>query len=309
MRSEGIMVLLTTTVIMMYFCWMMSPKELMLMNLQSHKLIHQKQLFVLAGQSNMLGLGGVNKTAIFNGAKIKVWNGVVPPESRQNPAVFRLNEHWEWELAHEPLHYGINCKITCGVGMGMAFANKLLQMDPNFGVIGLVPSAAGGTSVRNWSGDYADTPYRVLLERTRSAVKQGGALRAIIWYQGEADTIHPYNAKHYKTGLEKFIHRLRNDLHFPSLPFFQIILPRIRKPFRGTLVDKVKRAQRDINLPNLIKIDTDGLPLSSDGVHLTTEGYIRLGFTLANAFLETNSKLLQNKNVVSMYNTSDFNVA
>nr|GMD93842.1 probable carbohydrate esterase At4g34215 [Ipomoea batatas] len=257
---------------MVYFWWIMSPEELIL-DLELHKQhIKQKQVFILAGQSNMLGRGGVTKTTSYSGEQIKVWDGVVPPESHPNPAVFRLDGELRWELAREPLSHGIYCKITCGVGIGMAFANRLLEMDPNFGVVGLVPSAAGGTSITNWSGDAFNKPYKVLAKRAKFAVKSGGNLRAIFWYQGETDTRWSRNAKHYKIHLQKFIHKIRNDLGLPTLPFYQVIIPRLKKPFQGPYVEEVRKAQMETNATNLIKIEAEGLPIGADGVHLTTEG-------------------------------------
>lgn len=215
--------ILTIIAFMVYFWWVMSPEELIL-DLELHKQHKQKQVFILAGQSNMLGRGGVTKTTLYSGEEMKVWDGVVPPESHPNPAVFRLDGELRWELAHEPLSYGIYCTITCGVGIGMAFANRLLEIDPNFGVVGLVPSAAGGTSITNWSGDAYNNPYKVLAKRAKFAIKNGGNLRAILWYQGETDTRWSRNAKNYKTHLQKFIHKIRNDLGLPLLPFYQVLL-------------------------------------------------------------------------------------
>ncbi|KAE9461883.1 hypothetical protein C3L33_06185, partial [Rhododendron williamsianum] len=46
-----------------------------------------KNIFLLAGQSNMVGEGGV-----INGT----WDGVVPPESGPNPSVLRLAANLTW---------------------------------------------------------------------------------------------------------------------------------------------------------------------------------------------------------------------
>lgn len=43
----------------------------------------------------------------------------------------------------------------------------------------------------------------------------------------------------------------------------------------------------DIDLPNVIKVDANGLPVGSDGLHLTTQGQIQLGHMMAQAFLNT----------------------
>ncbi|OIT18881.1 putative carbohydrate esterase, partial [Nicotiana attenuata] len=81
----------------------------------------------------------------------KVWDGYVPPESCRNPAILRLNKNSIWEVAQEPLlgplHYDIDLNKTCGIGPTMVFSNDILEKDPEFGIIELVPCAAGGTSI------------------------------------------------------------------------------------------------------------------------------------------------------------------
>ncbi|KAK7825197.1 putative carbohydrate esterase [Quercus suber] len=54
-------------------------------------------------------------------------------------------------MSHEPLHKDIDTRRICGVGLGMPFAHEVLAKDPNFGVIGLVPCAIGGTMITKWA--------------------------------------------------------------------------------------------------------------------------------------------------------------
>ncbi|KAJ0614353.1 putative sialate O-acetylesterase domain, SGNH hydrolase superfamily [Helianthus annuus] len=79
-----------------------------------------KSIFILAGQSNMSGRGGVVNLT---------WDGYVPRESSPNPSILRLSANLSWELAVEPLHCDIDVAKVCGVGPGMAFANSLLRKD------------------------------------------------------------------------------------------------------------------------------------------------------------------------------------
>ena len=102
-----------------------------------------ENIFVLAGQSNMAGRGGVPKV---NGH----WNKKVPAESSPKPSILQLSLHKTWVVAHEPLHEEIDKYKTCRVGPGMHFAHEVLANDPNFGVIGLVPCAIGGTKIIDW---------------------------------------------------------------------------------------------------------------------------------------------------------------
>ncbi|XP_019237470.1 PREDICTED: probable carbohydrate esterase At4g34215 [Nicotiana attenuata] len=227
---------------------------------------HKKQIFILTGQSNMAGRGGVVD---------KVWDSYVPPECRRNPAILRLNGNSIWEVAQEPLHYDIDLNKTCGIGPTMVFANDILEKDPEFGIIGLVPCAAGGTSIDKWL-------YNEMVKRARIAVHGGGTIRAILWYQGERDTLTWEEAKSYKSKLEKLFQDLRSDLNSPLLPIFQVALASGQGPF----IEGVREAQLGINLPNVITVDALGLPLEKDGLHLSTPAQVQHGYKLADAFLK-----------------------
>ncbi|KAK3007695.1 hypothetical protein RJ639_013304 [Escallonia herrerae] len=231
-----------------------------------------KNIFILAGQSNMAGRGGVVNN---------IWDGFVPPESRSNPAILRLSSQLEWEEAHEPLHGDIDVRKTCGVGPGMAFANDLLEKAPGFEGVSLVPCAVGGTSINEWAR--GTRLYKDLVTRARAAVEGGGKIRAILWYQGERDTVNQEDAEAYKDKLKELIVNLRAELHFPLLPVLQVGLASGQGPFLET----VREAQLEIDLPNVVYVDAKGLELERDGLHLTTTAQVCLGEMLADAFLRS----------------------
>ncbi|XP_059636774.1 probable carbohydrate esterase At4g34215 [Cornus florida] len=236
--------------------------------------ISQKNIFILAGQSNMAGRGGV-----ING----IWDGIVPPQCQPNPMILRLAAGLQWEEAHEPLHADIDFRTTCGVGPGMAFANDLLTKVPSFGVLGLVPCAVGGTKIDEWSR--GTRLYNELLKRAGFALQDGGSIRAILWYQGEADTVTQHDAQVYKQKLESFFFDLRTDLKSPSLSIFQVALASGQGPY----VETVREAQLSVSveLQNVVCVDAKGLPLESDELHLSTPAQVRLGEMLADAFLQS----------------------
>ncbi|CAH9078149.1 unnamed protein product, partial [Cuscuta europaea] len=224
MKNGSGMAILTILLLLLYFWRTILPsRETILVEAQRNKRRRVNHIIVLAGQSNMAGRGGV-VPKMFGNESIRAWDGTVPPESSRNPNVYRFNEKFQWEIAQEPIHAGIGCTITCGVGIGMAFANKLLALDPGFGTIGLVPCAAGGTSLKNWTSD-TDYPYRSLLGRTRASLKTGGVLRAVLWYQGESDCKYYGFAKSYRQNIRRLISRFRTDLQSPMLPWFEVIIP------------------------------------------------------------------------------------
>ncbi|XP_057783026.1 probable carbohydrate esterase At4g34215 [Salvia miltiorrhiza] len=226
-----------------------------------------KQVFILGGQSNMSGRGGVHKDQ---------WDGVVPPESAADvDMIFRLNAGLEWEAAHEPLHQGLDANRTCGVGPGLAFANALKE---RVGVVGLVPCAVAGTQMKDWAPGAEH--YERMVKRAKAAAARGGEIAAVLWYQGEKDTFLKEDADLYRDNVEKLILSLRQHLHLPSLPVILVALASGRE-----YMEKVRDAQKGINLPNVVCVDALGLPLQEDNLHITTEAHIKLGHMMAHSYL------------------------
>ncbi|PHT84611.1 hypothetical protein T459_13054 [Capsicum annuum] len=227
----------------------------------------------------MAGQGGVHNFT---------WNRIIPRECQPDPYnILRLKVNMKWEIAHEPLNYAVDCLESCGVGPGMVFANAILKRDPNFGVIGLVPCSRSGTGIDLW--DRGNFPYEQLLSRAKVSLRDGGIIRGLLWYHGESDSKRQKIPRHYKSKLIKFIRDLRADLNSPILPVVMVVLhyPKEELAKKFKFVNVVRQAQMDIDLPNVIKVDAKGLPVGSDGIHLTTQGQIQLGNMMAQAFLTT----------------------
>ncbi|KAH0989991.1 hypothetical protein GBA52_001474 [Prunus armeniaca] len=215
-----------------------------------------KNIFILAGQSNMAGRGGVS------GGK---WDGNVPPECQPRSSIVRLSAQLGWEQAHEPLHADIDVGKTCGVGPGMAFANEVLRVrGSRFGVLGLVPCAVGGTRIGEWAR--GTRLYNELVRRATESVRDGGVIRAVLWYQGESDTVNRVDAEGYKGNFERLVMDLRCDLKNPKLPVIQVALA----SGEGQFVDVVRKGQLDVKLGNVKYVDAKGLRLKEDHLHLTT---------------------------------------
>ncbi|KAK8544834.1 hypothetical protein V6N13_003394 [Hibiscus sabdariffa] len=240
---------------------------------------HKMNIIILAGQSNMAGRGGVvNNTA----TGVTTWDGVVPPECQPNPSILRLSANLTWVEAREPLHADIDYNKTNGIGPGMPFANAVLGKDPKFGVVGLVPCAIGGTNISQWQkGEFL---YEQLVKRARVAVKSG-VYRAMLWFQGESDTVNKQDADLYRGRLERFFQDFRSDLQTPMLPIFQVALASGSGPF----IEEVREAQLKLNtrIPKVECVDAKGLPLEPDRLHLTTPAQVKLGQMLAASFLHS----------------------
>ncbi|RAL40561.1 hypothetical protein DM860_006631 [Cuscuta australis] len=231
---------------------------------------HPTTIFLLAGQSNMAGRGGV-----VHGA----WDGHVPPECQPSPLILRLNTANIWEPAREPLHSGIDLNRTVGIGPGMSFAHTVLRKDPSVGVIGLVPCAVGGTDIRKWArGGFL---YSRLIHRSAAAARGGARIRGLLWYQGESDTVNLEDAREYRDRLRKFFIDVRSDLQLPALPIIQVALATKQGPF----IEIVRKAQLGVDLPHVKTVDAEGLEVGYDHLHLTAAAEVELGKMLADAFL------------------------
>ncbi|KAG0524909.1 hypothetical protein BDA96_06G009100 [Sorghum bicolor] len=235
-----------------------------------------KLIFLLAGQSNMAGRG--------------VAPLPLPPPFRPHPRVLRLAASLRWVVAAPPLHADIDTHKACGLGPAMPFAHRLLlhaaaDSESDL-VLGLVPCAVGGTRIWMWAK--GEPLYDSAVARTRAAVAAGGGkLGAVLWFQGESDTIELDDATAYGGRMERLVNDLRADLGIPNLLVIQVGLA----SGEGNYTDIVREAQRNIKVPNVILVDAIGLPLRDDQLHLSTEAQLQLGDMLGQAFLKFNSSM------------------
>ncbi|XP_019180369.1 PREDICTED: probable carbohydrate esterase At4g34215 [Ipomoea nil] len=242
---------------------------------------NQKAIFILAGQSNMAGRGGINYVnatpEIPNG---QVWDHYIPPECQSNPHILRLNANLTWVVANEPLHADIDSpKKTCGVGPGMAFANEALKRRSSLGVIGLVPCAKGGTGMFEWGR--GTILYNRTMKRAAAALRGGGKLHALLWYQGEFEAETGVGS--FAMDVPRFFMSLREDLKVPRLPIIQVALP---PNVLRNYTKEIRNIQLNLKLPFLTTVDAIGSELNTaDHVHLTTPSQVKLGKKMAMAFV------------------------
>ncbi|KAI3772005.1 hypothetical protein L6452_03179 [Arctium lappa] len=105
--------------------------------------------------------------------------------------ILRLGGDLTWEDAAELLHSDIDVNKTFGVGPRMAFANAILRGDPRqFGVVGLVLCAIGGSGFEEWLR--GSRLYDGLIWRAGVAVEGDGEIRAVLWFQGGRDTVKKF---------------------------------------------------------------------------------------------------------------------
>jgi Carbohydrate esterase, sialic acid-specific acetylesterase len=232
------------------------------------------QLFILAGQSNMAGRGAV-----------EAQDRVV------NPRVFMLDRSFSWIPAVDPVHFD---KPSAGVGPGRSFGVALADADSS-ARIGLVPVALGGSPISSWrpgaeDGATGRVPYDDAIARANAAM-QRGELKAILWHQGESDSLEPL-ASMYESRLRTFIERFRKDLGKPDLPFLIGQLGRFDGAPWSAAKLRVDAAHRRLaaEMRNVVYVSSEGLKDKGDTTHFDSPSARELGRRYAAAYLAMHRK-------------------
>jgi sialate O-acetylesterase len=224
-------------------------------------------LWVLAGQSNMQGIGDLID--------------VTPPQAK----VMSLQIDGRWVRAQEPLHWWLidpvrQKKHPTGAGLGLPFAATLVK-HTNV-PIGLLPCAVGGTYMTQWDPAKKKlgrgSLYGTMLDQVKRA---GGKVKGLLWYQGEAERDEPL-FRVYPEVFRAFIAAVRQDLHAPDLPFYFVQIGRLVAPENPRGWKTVQETQRLLpeTVPNTAVVSVIDLELD-DFIHVGTQGLKRAGRRLA----------------------------
>jgi hypothetical protein len=212
-------------------------------------------VFVLAGQSNMVGRGFPLSLASPDDPRLLVWRD------------------GRWQKASDPL--GPPGDPRSGIGPGMTFGLQVLTRLPAWRV-GLVMCAKGSTSIQDW---HPDRPlYRACIEQVRAA---GGVSPAgILFLQGERGG-SVAQAAGWTNGFRPLHRAFRDDLG-EAVPF---LLGQI-----GTFVGledaqasiREQQARLAATLPHTRLVRSSDLP--TEGNHYTVPAYRVLGARFATAW-------------------------
>ena len=237
----------------------------------------QMHLFILAGQSNMVG-----------------WSPI-PEGEPTDPRIYLFGKDYRWRIATHPIEEASNQvdrvseNRIAGFGPGMEFAFASLERHPDI-VIGLIPCAKNSSGIIQWQRDLSDQSlYGSCLKRVRAASPMG-EIAGILFFQGETDAQDPIlypepEPQPFTWGslFTAFIIDFRNDLNEPELP---IVLAQLGADPSSTDFPNWKTIQEQqaaISLPRTAMIITDDLPLL-DGLHFTTDSYRTIGRRFADAY-------------------------
>jgi len=256
-------------------------------------------LWVLAGQSNMEGVGNLENVPVPSSMvnsfdQTDTWVMASEPLHRLPDATDRV--HWRRpspqsepvKLEGDALRQFIQNRKK-GAGLGLPFA---LEMVKRTGVpIGLLPCAHGGTSMDQWSpaqkDKAGDSLYGAMLRRVRLA---GGGVKGVLWYQGESDASDKA-APLFKEKFQSFVREMRRDLGIPTLPVYYVQIGRHVASASGTGWNMVQEAQRQLEseIPNSSMTTCADCELD-DQIHVGTDANVRLGIRMANLALGSNRR-------------------
>jgi len=241
-------------------------------------------VWVLAGQSNMEGIGDIAGAA------------------KPHPLIRSFSMRREWRLAEDPLHVlaespdichngGAQCTPAAadkrrrewpkGTGVGIFFARETLKRS---GVPqGLISAAHGGTSMDQWDPAKkklrGESLYYSMLESVRVT---GQPVAGLLWYQGESDANEAV-AHLYTKRMEKLVAATRRDFGLPKLPWIIVQLGRHfnaepNYPFWNSIQEQQRL------LPAKIKyfesVPAIDLPMD-DPIHIGAKGFVTLGERMA----------------------------
>ena len=161
-------------------------------------------VFILAGQSNMVGQGTYDALLDTTDARILQWD-------RDTSSVI---------LASEPLKHVD--PIAGRMGLAMTFAKAYLNVIPSEDSILLIPVADGGTSFVSNEWNQGDPVYNDAVSKTNAALAslagQAYTIDGVLWHQGESDVIDG-GVGAYESALTTFMSAFRADTGTTTAPF------------------------------------------------------------------------------------------
>ncbi|MCT7964363.1 sialate O-acetylesterase [Laspinema sp. D1] len=268
------------------------------------------KLFILAGQSNMVGY----QSNLDD----------LPDRLRQSQKnVLWYDRHDEWvplELPTEPVltpdpsipvppfegyHPEHSHKVNNSVGFGPEISLGHNLAHGLNETVALVKYSRNGTNLATqWHPglDANGVPQDTLYPRMKHRVEQAIAdlsdrgytvqVSGVFWMQGESDASHPEMAQNYESNLTHFIQTIRQDFNRPNLPFIYAMVHfgnHHEKPNNtiNCCGDTVRSAQLTVQttIPHTRAVETRNLSLHPDLLHFDSNGILTLGNRFANAWL------------------------
>lgn len=215
-------------------------------------------IFVMAGQSNMVGHG--------------ISNHQYTPTTKRASL---LGNDYRWKELRDPYDSGVGQVDTIskdgGVPMGSWvawFADNHLR---EVGVpVAFIPCARAGSTIAQWSRSTSrSTLYGSMLNRAKTA---GGRVKAVLWFQGENDSNTTSDS--YRASLNRLADNVASDLKdAPTIPAIIGSAPYAGEHRAGARIGTIAAVEENDHLlmgPALydVNLDDEG----GDGLHFTSDG-------------------------------------
>jgi sialate O-acetylesterase len=247
-------------------------------------------LWVLAGQSNMEGIGNLVDTqapvaAVHTFDMADNWAIAQDPLHRLRSSVDPVHwvknekgdpERWTVQREDEELYN----RRRKGAGLGLPFA---VEMYRRTGVpVGLIPCAHGGTSMDQWNpAEKAKGGASLYGATARRIAAVGGKVKGVLWYQGESDA-NDKAVGGFAAKFEALVAAFRADTGQADLPFYYVQIGRFINGGNPGPWNQVQEAQRlaETKIPHTGMVTAVDLALD-DLIHVSTPDLKRLGRRLA----------------------------
>ena len=249
-----------------------SLKVLLIFCLTITSTVQAKELvFLLAGQSNMVGQGTTSE---------------LPPQYKRNPTNVSFYFNGYKTSLNRFKHFGPE----------IGFAHEIAKRYPGT-KIKLIKFAVGGTSMFAWHPHWdaakanstrnasAGALFKKLIKTAKIPFDEENSVFAgVLWMQGEQDAKYPVAAQQYASNLNSFVSALRHELKAPSVAF---LMGKVNPPialFPATLTVQTAQNLAQQRIRNCHLIKTADLGKRSDLLHYNTKGQLELGKRFAQVF-------------------------
>lgn len=247
--------------------------------------IYVGDVWILAGQSNMQGIGRM-----------------VDITYNSNPAIRALYMPNEWDMANNPMHElgkshykvhtvtygkGVGKVVIKGAGPGVAFGQKMFEIThvPQ----GLIACAHGGKNLfKDWTpARFGEGEYSLYGATYERYLDCGSNVAGVFWFQGCSDA-NPAMAESYTENMINLVAAFRRDFQ-EKLPFVQVQIAgctwkREEHPWMADCWSSIREQQRLLNdkIDDFDTVHTIAYRMS-DGIHLSGQSHEIIGRDAAEA--------------------------
>lgn len=228
------------------------------------------QVFVFAGQSNMVG-------------KRSRAEDLSNPQFREQKNLAFKDGQWlpvKPGNTQNPEYEGFGPEISFAQAMSEALGHP----------VGIIKYSVGGTNLaKQWNVE--STAEDALYPKLKGLVEQARKKRdsevvGLLWMQGEADSKTTETARHYAGNLAGLIARARMDFGNSDMFFVAGRINPEKEGFDPEGVRLVRTAFEECAVAGYAWVDCDDLPKVVDKVHYDTKGQEILGKRMAESMLK-----------------------